>query len=120
MGWGEYKSRVVKKLMRTVNVKLNYSHSQNYNDEYCIDKECAMFWPLGLCFWRKTQLEDSTAIAHSSSFNFVLHISPITFFGDGSSGPLSRCPEVKYNHPFQNPTRVVFTRNGNFPITDHF
>lgn len=62
----------------------------------------------------------STAIAHSFNFNFVLHISPMTFFGDGSSGPLSLCPEVKYNHPFQNPTRVVFTRYGNFPITDHF
>lgn len=108
-------------MITTVNVKLSYSHSQNYNnDEYGIDKECAMFWPLCLCYWRKTLLKDSTAIAQSLSFNFVLHISPITFLGDGSSGPLSLCPEVKYNHPFQNPTRVVFTRNGNFPITDHF
>jgi hypothetical protein len=49
----------------------------------------------------------------------VLHISAITFFGAGSSGPLSRCPDVKYNHPFQNPTSVVLTRYGSFPITDH-
>lgn len=56
---------------------------------------------------------------HKMSFNFVLHTSPITFFGEGLSGPLSRCPDVKYNHPSQYPTSVVFTRNGSFPITDH-
>lgn len=55
-----------------------------------------------------------------SIISFVLHISPITFRGTGSSGPLSRCPDVKYSIPFQNPTRVVLTRKGSFPITDHF
>lgn len=54
------------------------------------------------------------------NFSLVLHISPMTFFGAGSSGPLSRCPDVKYNHPSQNPTRVVFTRKGSFPTTFHF
>lgn len=57
---------------------------------------------------------------HKLNFNLVLHTSPMTFLGAGSSGPLSRCPDVKYNHPFQYPTRVVFTRYGSFPITDHF
>lgn len=54
------------------------------------------------------------------NFNLVLHISPMTFLGAGSLGPLSRCPDVKYNHPRQYPTSVVFTRKGSFPITDHF
>lgn len=31
----------------------------------------------------------------SHKLSFVLHISPMTFLGVGSSGPLSRCPEVK-------------------------
>lgn len=105
------------------------SHSQwilNYNNEYSSDKEYVIYRPLHLCCnfglldKEATKRFDSTAIAHSFNFNFVLHISPTTFFGDGSSGPLSLCPEVKYNQPFQNPTRVVFTRYGNFPITDHF
>lgn len=60
------------------------------------------------------------ATKKSHDISFVLHISPITFRGAGSSGPLSRCPEVKYSMPFQNPTRVVLTRKGSFPITDHF
>uniref|UniRef100_A0A2P2NTI7 Uncharacterized protein n=1 Tax=Rhizophora mucronata TaxID=61149 RepID=A0A2P2NTI7_RHIMU len=42
----------------------------------------------------------------------------MTFRGCGLSGPLSRCPEVKYNHPSHKPVRVVFTRKGSFPITD--
>lgn len=29
------------------------------------------------------------------NLSFVLHISPMTFFGAGSAGPLSRCPDVK-------------------------
>ncbi|KAJ0111888.1 hypothetical protein Patl1_02964 [Pistacia atlantica] len=63
-------------------------------------------------------------VAYVSKFkihkcNFVLHISPMTFLGCGLSGPLSRCPEVKYNHPSQKPVKVVFTRYGSFPITDH-
>lgn len=53
------------------------------------------------------------------NLNLVLHISPMTFFGCGLSGPLSRCPDVKYNHPSQKPASVVFTRKGSFPITDH-
>lgn len=51
--------------------------------------------------------------------NLVLHISPMTFFGRGLSGPESLCPEVKYNHPSQKPANVVFMRKGSFPITDH-
>jgi hypothetical protein len=49
-------------------------------------------------------------LVQKMNFNLVLHMSATTFFGAGSSGPLSLCPEVKCNHPFQNPTSVVFTR----------
>lgn len=52
--------------------------------------------------------------------NLVLHMSPTTFFGWGLSGPLSRCPDVKYSHPSQNPAIVVLIRYGSLPITDHF
>lgn len=52
--------------------------------------------------------------------NLVLHKSAMTFLGCGLSGPLSRCPDVKYNHPSQKAASVVFTRKGSFPITDHF
>ena len=44
---------------------------------------------------------------------------PTTFLGDGSFGPLSRCPEVKYSQPSQYPTNVVLIRKGNRPITLH-
>jgi predicted small lipoprotein YifL len=53
------------------------------------------------------------------NLNLVLHISLMTFLGCGLSGPLSRCPDVKYSHPSQKPANVVFTRKGSFPITDH-
>lgn len=43
----------------------------------------------------------------------------MTFLGCGLSGPLSRCPDVKYSHPSQKPANAVFTRKGSFPITDH-
>lgn len=64
--------------------------------------------------------KEPARINHELNFNFVLHNSPMTFFGAGFSGPLSRCPDVKYNHPFQKPTSVVLTRNGSFPRTDQF
>ena len=51
--------------------------------------------------------------------NLVLHMHPTTFLGDGSFGPLSRCPEVKYSQPSQYPTNVVLIRKGNRPITLH-
>lgn len=52
------------------------------------------------------------------NLSLVLHMHPTTFLGDGSSGPLSRCPDVKYSHPSQNPTKVVLMRKGIRPITD--
>lgn len=70
-----------------------------------------------MCNWL---IRENILVKEGHKLSLVLHISPITFLGDGSSGPLSLCPDVKYNHPFQNPTRVVFTRNGSFPTTDHF
>lgn len=59
------------------------------------------------------------SVTYQCNINLVLHVSPTTFLGCGLSGPLSRCPEVKYNHPSQNPACVVFARYGIFPMTDH-
>lgn len=52
--------------------------------------------------------------------NLVLYMLPTTFLGDGSFGPLSRWPDVKYSQPFQKAAKVVLIRYGIRPITDHF
>lgn len=52
--------------------------------------------------------------------SLVLHMFPRTFPGEGSWGPLSLCPDVKYSQPLQKPAKVVFILNGILPITRHF